>query len=128
MRRVGVWLVVTAYVGLLWTTSARTIDLRTHSHVSGAMSSEYDAPWPVILGSVVSGIGIVLALVPIRRGESWAVWTSFATLLALLAARLASDPRCRAVLDPHQHGCHTFMIAIVIGVIGLGLATPGRAH
>jgi hypothetical protein len=92
------------------------------------MSSEYDAPWPVILGTVVSGIGIVLALVPIRRGESWAVWTSFATLLALLAVRLATDPRCRVVLDPHEHGCHTFIIAIVIGVIGLGLATLGRAQ
>ena len=88
----------------------------------------YDAPWVVILGAVVSGIGIILALVPIRRGKSWAVWTSFATLLALLAARLATDPRCLVVLDPHQHGCHTFMIAIVGGVIGLGLAMPGRSH
>jgi hypothetical protein len=26
------------------------------------------------------------------------------------------------VLDPHQHGCHTFMIAEVIGVVGLILA------
>jgi hypothetical protein len=92
------------------------------------MSPEYDAPWPVVLGAVVSGVGIMLALVPVRRGESWALWTSFATLLALLVARLATDPRCQVVLDPHQHGCHTFMIAIVVGVAGLGLATSGRAH
>jgi hypothetical protein len=30
------------------------------------------------------------------------------------------------VLDPHQHGCHTFMVAIVLGVAGLALAGFSR--
>jgi hypothetical protein len=63
----------------------------------------------------------MLALIPIRRGERWALWTSLATLLALFTVRLSTDPRCLVVLDPHQHGCHTFMIAMLVGVIGLGL-------
>jgi len=44
----------------------------------------------------------------IRRGERWAIWTSLATLMILLGTRMVSDPRCLVVLDPHQHGCHTF--------------------
>ena len=66
--------------------------------------------------------GIVLALVPLRRGERWALWTQLAILVILFGARMASDPRCLVVLDPHQHGCHSFVIAIVLGVFGLVLA------
>jgi hypothetical protein len=39
-----------------------------------------------------------------------------------LVTRLATDPRCRVVLDPHQHGCHTVMIAVLLGIVGLALA------
>jgi hypothetical protein len=35
---------------------------------------------------------------------------------------LATDPRCRVVLDPHQHGCHPVMIAVLLGIVGLALA------
>jgi hypothetical protein len=64
----------------------------------------------------------MLALVPLRRGERWAFWTLLAVLVILLIPRLASDPRCLVVLDPRQHGCHTFMTSIVLGAIGLILA------
>ena len=36
--------------------------------------------------------------------------------------RLATDPRCRVVLDPHQHSCHTVMMAVLLGIVGLDLA------
>jgi len=26
------------------------------------------------------------------------------------------------VLDPHQHGCHTVMLALLLGIVGLALA------
>lgn len=61
----------------------------------------------------------MLALVPVRRGEAWARWTVLATFLILGATRLATDPRCWVVLDPHQHGCHTFMAALVLGFAGV---------
>jgi hypothetical protein len=61
------------------------------------------------------------ALIPIRRGERWALWTSLATLIMVLATRMATDPRCLAVLDPHQHGCQVFIIAITLGIVGLRL-------
>ena len=68
-----------------------------------------------------------VGLIPIRCGEKWAIWLSVVTLLILLATRTATDPRCLVVLDPHQHGCHTFMISTVLGFVGLALAAPGRS-
>jgi len=76
----------------------------------------------VALACALALAGIMLAVVPLRRGERWAFWTSLAMMLILLGTRLATDPRCLVVLDPHQHGCHTFMIAILVGVIGLALS------
>jgi hypothetical protein len=88
--------------------------------------AEYAAPWPVALGCAVAISGIMLALIPIRRGEAWASLTAAAMLAILFAIRMASDPRCLVVLDIHQHGCHTFMIATVVGIIGIALAASSK--
>ena len=122
MQRFSVGLLVVAYVLLLYTSLATPSYARAHPNLGIAMLAEYAAPWPVALGTALSITGIMLALIPIRRGENWAIWTSFAAFLLLLITRLTTDPRCLAVLDPHQHGCHTFMIAVVLGVVGLALA------
>jgi hypothetical protein len=128
MRKTGVWLIVLAYAVLLYSSLAAQAYGRAHAYLGLAVIAEYGSPWPVALGCAVAVAGIVLALIPIRRGERWAIWTSLAMLIILLATRLASDPRCLAVLDPHQHGCHTFMITVALGVAGLALAfTPARA-
>jgi len=50
------------------------------------------------------------------------------TLLILVAVRIATDPRCLAVLDPHQHGCHVFLISMGLGSVGLALAASGRSN
>lgn len=49
------------------------------------------------------------------------------TLFVLLATRTVTDPRCSVVLDRHQHRCHTFMIFMVSGLVGLALALPRRS-
>jgi hypothetical protein len=54
----------------------------------------------VALGCALAIVGIVAALIWIRRNEHWALWTSFATLIILLVTRLTADSRCLAVLDP----------------------------
>jgi len=122
IRKVGVGLVVAAYTVLLYTALAAPFYARAHPHLDQAMLAQYAAPWPVALGGAVAVAGIVLTLVPIRRGERWAWWTSLGMLAILFITRLSTDPRCLVVLDPHQHGCHTFMIAVVLGVVGLGMA------
>jgi hypothetical protein len=121
MRRVGVALIVAAYVLLLYMSLAAPAYARAHPQVGPAMLAEYSAPWPIALASALAAAGIMLALVPICRGEAWAGWTSLATLLILLVPRLATDPRC-LVFNSHQHGCHTFTIAVVLGIVGLVLA------
>ena len=73
-------------------------------------------------GCSLAVAGVVMALIPLRRGERWALWTQLAVLIILLVTRALTDPRCLVVLDPHQHGCHTFMIAVFLGVVGLVLA------
>ena len=127
MRKTGIALILLAYAVLLYTTLAAPAYAHAHPQLDPAMLAQYAGPWPVALGCSTALAGIVLALIPIRRGEAWARWTSFAMLLILFLVRLARDPRCLVVLDPHQHGCHTFMIAIVLGVSGLALARGPRS-
>jgi len=119
-RRVGTVLVVLANLLLLYTSVAAYA--RAHSHLDRAFLAQYASPWPVALCGCLALGGIMLALVPIRRGERWSVLTALVIALVLFATRISTDPRCLVVLDPHQHGCHTFMIAILVGVAGLALA------
>src|SRR5256885_16166378 len=95
---------------------------QAHAHLDPAMLAAYASPWPVALACGVAVMGIMLAVGPIRRGERWAGGTSLITLMILLITRMMTDPRCLVVLDPHQPGCHTFMIAIALGISGLLLA------
>ncbi len=122
MRNTGIGLVLVAYALLLYTSLAAPAYARAHPHLDPAMLAAYAAPWPVALACTVVFAGIMLALVPVRRGERWALWTSFAMLIILFVTRIVTDPRCLVVLDPHQHGCHSFMIAVLVGVVGLVLA------
>ncbi len=126
-RKVAVGLVVLAYALLLYTSLAAPAYAKAHQHLGAAMLAEYAGPWPVSLASAFAVTGIVMALIPIRKGERWAMVTAFATFVILFLTRMKTDPRCFVVLDPHQHGCHTFMIAIVLGVAGLALAWFGGA-
>ena len=121
-QKIGVGLVVAAYALLIYISLSAPFYARAHPHLDRAMLAEYAAPWPVALGCALAVAGIMLAVVPLRRGERWALWTQLAILTILFATRISTDPRCLVVLDPHQHGCHTFMIAVVVGVVGLALA------
>lgn len=127
MRKTGIGLLVAAYALLLYIALSAPAYAHAHQQLDPAMRAAYSAPWPVALASSLAGYGLVLALIPIRRGERWAIWLSAAVFVILLATRLATDPRCLVVLDPHQHGCHTFMICIVLGLVGLALAAPRRS-
>jgi len=121
-QRVGVALVVAAYALLLYISLSAPFYARAHPHLDPVLLAQYASPWPVAMGCALAVAGIVLALIPLRRGEQWALWTQLAVLIILLVTRAVTDPRCLMVLDPHQHGCHTFMIAVALGVIGLVLA------
>jgi hypothetical protein len=120
-QKIGIGLAAAANALLLYISLSAPLYARAHPHLDPELLAEYASPWPVALGCALAVAGIVLALIPLRRGERWALWTQLAVLIILFVTRILTDPRCLVVLDPHQHGCHTFMIAVVLGVIGLGL-------
>ena len=111
-----------AYTMLVYISLSAAPYARAHTHLDPVFLAQYASPWPVALGCTVALAGIALALFPLLRGERWALWTQAAMLIVLAVPRILTDPRCLVVLDPHQHGCHTFVIAMVLGVIGLVLA------
>jgi nicotinamide riboside transporter PnuC len=121
MKKAGIGLVVVSYMLLLYTSLAAPAYAGAHQYLGPAMLGEYTAPWPVALACTVAVAGIMLALVPLRRDERWALWTLLAMFIILFVTRITTDPRCLVVLDPHQHGCHTFMIAVLPGIVGLAL-------
>lgn len=127
MRKAGITLLILGWLVLFYTALGAPAYARAHAHMLDAkVIGAYADPWPVALTSTVAFFGVVLALGPIRRGERWASLATLVAIAALSATRVASDPRCLVVLDVHQHGCHSFVIAIVLCVIGLALAwRPG---
>jgi MFS family permease len=125
MRKTGIGFLVAAYILALYTwLAAHTYD---HAQRGATMLATYATLWPVALACALALNGLVLALIPIRRCEKWAIWLSAVNLLILLASRIATDPRCLVVLDPHQHGCHAFVTSMVLGLVGLALAAPRRS-
>lgn len=128
MKKLGLVMNVSAYALLMTTAVLGRVFGREHSHLDPVQLAGYAEPWPVTLVIVFGLVGIVLALIPVRRGERWAIATSALALLALFAVRMTTDPLCLVVLDPHQHGCHTFMIAMGLGLGGLGLAFRAAPH
>jgi hypothetical protein len=118
-RKIGTALLLLGNLLLIYISLSAPPYARAHSHLDPRMLAQYAGPWPVALGCSLALAGIMLALVPIRRGERWAWWTSLGVFAILFIARITTDPRCLVVLDPHQHGCHTFIVAVALGVAGL---------
>ena len=80
----------------------------------------------IVLTTVLLLAGVLLAVIPIRRGDWYGVWATLVVWLAIAGPRIARDPRCWQVLDPNKHGCHTFMLSVVIAVAGMVFAALGR--
>jgi hypothetical protein len=121
-RKIEVWLLVAAYAIFLFIATSSPFFAHSHQHTDAIMLAEYSSPWPAALTGSLAFIGIILALIPIRRGERWAMFTTFVTFATLFVTRMATDPRCLVVLDVHQHGCHTFIIAVALAMVGLMLS------
>ena len=102
---------------------------RNHSSSNPGMQMNPAAPAStlrIVLTAVMLVAGVLLALIPIRRGDWYGVWGTLIVWIAIAGPRILNDPRCWQVLDPNKHGCHTFMLSVVIAVAGLVLAWLGR--
>ena len=59
-----------------------------------------------------------MAWFPLRKGERWAFWAAVLPLVTLGTAKMLSDPGCTTRIF-QQHGCHQFMISLLIALAGL---------
>ncbi|SRR6266700_260369 len=78
-------------------------------------------PGIALVGMALIVVEIMIALVPLRRGESWAFWAAVLPFVIAGIPRLLTDSACQ-LSDMHHHGCHQFMMAMLLGVIGLALS------
>ena len=65
--------------------------------------------------------GIAISWFGVRDGQRWAWWTVLLGLLVIAILRISSDRGCTVRIFS-QHGCHQFMLGLVVGAIGLVLA------
>jgi hypothetical protein len=133
MRKASVVLLTLSYFVLVNGRIARLMHGRPFvgEHVMPGIAMPAGQPgaaaWENALLFSLAFVGVVLALIPLRRGERWAAWTSAAVWAVLGGTRFATDPQCLKVLDVHQHGYHTFVIALVVAVAGL-VCSAIKAH
>lgn len=111
MEKLGLGLTATAFAALTFFLLMSAI--RGKPHV---------AEWPVVLACAIAFAGFILAATSLRSVLRWTRPILFLMLLAILTTELLFNPRCRVVLDPQQHGCHSTMIAIILGAVGLALS------
>jgi hypothetical protein len=111
MEKLGLGLTATAFAAL-------TVFLL----ISAIRGKPHLAEWPVVLAGAVALSGLILTATSLRQTMRWARLVLFVMLLTILTIELRFNPRCWVVLDPQQHGCHSTMIAIVLGAVGLALS------
>lgn len=72
-------------------------------------------------GNIQAGLftfmAMMIAWFGVRDGQRWAWWTLLIGLIAIAVQRLAIDRSCTVKIF-WQHGCHQFMIGLVVGAIG----------
>jgi hypothetical protein len=72
-------------------------------------------------GALITFAAVMIAWFGIRDGQRWAWWTLLVALLTIAIQRLAVDRTCTVQIF-WKHGCHQFMLGLVIGAIGFILS------
>lgn len=83
------------------------------------------APGFALVVVTLVAVEILIALIPLRRGEFWAFWAALLPVVTIGILRMLTDPKCFA-MSLHVHGCHQFMAGLLLAIIGLALAFPRR--
>jgi hypothetical protein len=82
-------------------------------------------PGTALVVVALVAVEILIVLVPLRRGEVWAFGATLLPVVLVAIPRMLTDPKCKA-MSLSVHGCHQFMGAILLAIIGLALAFPYR--
>jgi len=88
-------------------------------------STYFMSPWPLSLALALGVMGLFIALGPLRRGERWAIWAALTPLVITGALRVPFDPLCTTTVMS-QHGCHMFLITLVVAALGLAMCLFAR--
>ena len=118
--RTGAALIALSYlivlVGRTHSLLARTLH---ESSYPPSPHGESSLALPLALATLAA-VEMLVAWIPLRPGERWAFWATALPLVTLGTAKLVTDPGCTSHFF-QQHGCHQFMISLVIAVAGLAL-------
>jgi hypothetical protein len=121
MRNIGAALVIAAYLVLLFTSSVGV------AYMSDAGIGLTQARWhfdPMMVAIAIAGI--MLALIPARRGERWAQVTQVAMLASVLTTRFVHGAKRLVVLDSSPQGHSVLIIVFVLAIAGLVVSQPSN--
>ena len=93
---------------------ASPVIAHSQSHATFAISVIFQEMLLPIFGIAISWFGV-------RDGQRWAWWTVLFGLLVIAILRISTDRACTVRIFS-QHGCHQFMIGLVVGAVGLVLS------
>ena len=112
----GIGLLTLAYVWLMENAVLSLIykDDPTVHHKS--------APDTSVVSIALCLVELIIVLVPLRRGVTWAFWAVLLPLLVVGIPRLLTDSACQ-LYDLSHHGCHQFMAALTLAIISLILCS-----
>jgi hypothetical protein len=90
-----------------------SVSLSLHGHAAISYGG-------TLQGGLLTFFAVMLAWFSVRDGQRWSWWTLLLGLLTIAIARLAIDRSCTVKIF-WQHGCHQFMIGLILAAIGFVL-------
>ena len=107
---VGALLIAAGYfICLMWSG----VSISLHGHAAFSFNG-------TLQGGLLTFMAVMVAWFGVRDGQRWSWWTLLIGLLAVAVARIAVDRSCSVKIF-WQHGCHQFMIGLVLAAIGFVL-------
>lgn len=89
----------------------------THVSFGGPVAFAYGG---TVHGGLLTLFAAMIAWFSVRDGQRWGWWTLLFALVVIAGTRLAVDRSCTVKIF-WQHGCHTFLIGLALGAVGLVL-------
>ena len=119
MRNIGAALVIAAYLVLLFTSS---VGVAYMSDAGIGLTQARRHVDPIMVPVAIAGI--MLALIPVRRGERWAQLTQMVMLISVLTTRYGNGAKRLVVLYSSQQGHGFLIIALVLAIAGMLFSQP----
>src|SRR5437879_5044655 len=120
MSKAGTALVAIGYLLLSVSALLGLIFISNYPHEIHEHQVQIATPWALTNQLVVGFLGAWLVYSHLRNRSKAAFVVLAACATILLLVRLRNDASCFGAL--HEHGCHTFLAAIILVFVGLMLS------